>query len=65
MTCPHCGARLTMYEHYIDYYDNDTIILTEHYECQECHEDIPNSERIATYSLEREVWTQDDRVSEV
>ena len=57
MICTHCGAKLTMYEHWIDYYDSDTIILTEHYECQECHQMTP-TERIATYELVKEEWVE-------
>ena len=46
-----------MYEHSVEYYDKDTIILTEHYECQECHESEP-LERIATYELKKEMWNE-------
>ena len=55
--CPNCRAKLTMYEHTIEYYDKDTIILTEHYECPECHESVP-LERIATYELKKETWNE-------
>ena len=54
--CPHCGAKLTCYESFEEYRDEDTIILTEHYECQECRKEIKQSERIATYTIERETW---------
>lgn len=57
MNCPLCGAELSMYEHYIDYYDENTMIITEHYECQECQQMEPR-ERIATYELRKEVWDE-------
>ena len=59
LICPSCGAQLVMYEHYIEYYDGDTIIMTEHYECEECRKQVPDDlcERIATYTLEKESWT--------
>ena len=56
--CPYCRAKLTMYEHYIEYYDSQTIIITEHYECQECHGHIEDGERIATYEIKKETWTK-------
>lgn len=54
--CPYCGAKLTMYESFEEFRDETTLILTEHYECQECREDIPKSERIATYEIRKESW---------
>lgn len=58
-TCKYCGAKLELYETFIDYQDEGTIIQTEHYECVECHKLRPQ-ERIATYELLREVWSEDD-----
>ena len=55
--CPLCGARLTMYESFEEYRDEETLILTEHYECQECRNYDP-PERIATYHIEKESWSE-------
>lgn len=54
--CPHCGAKLVMYEHYIDDYNGKTITMTEHYECQECYGEIEKGERIVTYTVQSEYW---------
>ena len=54
--CPHCGAKLVMYEHYIDDYNDQTITMTEHYECEECYGKIEKCERIVTYTVQSEYW---------
>lgn len=60
--CPNCRAQLHMYESSEEYRDDDTLIVTEHYECPECGTSMPK-ERVATYTLLKEVWT--DEVSEL
>lgn len=54
--CPLCGAKLSMYESMEEYRDDNTLIITEHYECPECGQMIP-TERVATYELRKETWT--------
>lgn len=52
--CQRCGAKLTCYESWIEYHDEETIII-EHYECPECRKHVDFSERIATYRIEKRV----------
>ena len=54
--CPHCGTKLTCYESFEEYRDEEMLIMTEHYECQECHKEIEKGERVVTYKVEREKW---------
>lgn len=53
MTCPHCGAKLSMYEHYIKKHTDRYLIMIENYECYQCHQAEPKT-RIATYYLVQE-----------
>ena len=35
-SCPDCGVKLEMYEHY-DEYDDTTLQQEQHFECPNCH----------------------------
>jgi predicted RNA-binding Zn-ribbon protein involved in translation (DUF1610 family) len=55
--CPNCGSVVVLNDATEEYRDSDTLIVTEHYNCPICG--IVPKERVATYELRKEVWTDE------
>lgn len=60
MNCKNCEELMELEEYTIDFHDDKTLILTEHYWCHNCGKLY---ERIATYELARE-WMEEEEEKE-
>ena len=55
-TCPNCGSALMLYTSKNEYRDEDTLIVSEYYECPNCG--ILPKKRTVVYKFEREDWNE-------